>query len=164
MNFALSDSCCATCLASTAPVYSLLKVRLVMDTSSSSRLKYLARAVSSVRMSRLTTWRNVHLSALSFWGYRADRPEYFSACSSQDSAGNDRPEVKKEGGHLTHDQELTGIVLCYHAFQCLLHGQAHVRWLLSVAVAGLRWCIRSCRMLWGGRRSQQRLHEPSEQD
>lgn len=55
MNLALSDSCCATCLASTAPVYSLLKVRLVMDTSSSSRLKYFARAVSNVRMSRLTT-------------------------------------------------------------------------------------------------------------
>ena len=71
MNFALSDSCCATCLASTAPVYSLLKVRLVMDTSSSSRLKYLARAVSSVRMSRLTTWRTRNLSALSFQRYRA---------------------------------------------------------------------------------------------
>ena len=61
MNFALSDSCCATCLASTAPVYSLLKVRLVMDTSSSRRLKYFARAVRRVRMSRLTTCHTTHI-------------------------------------------------------------------------------------------------------
>jgi len=39
MNLARSESCCATCLASTALVYSRLKVSCVMDTSSSTMLK-----------------------------------------------------------------------------------------------------------------------------
>ncbi|KFM23670.1 hypothetical protein F751_3886 [Auxenochlorella protothecoides] len=39
MNLAFSASCCATCLASTAEVYSREKVRLVMLTSSSTMLK-----------------------------------------------------------------------------------------------------------------------------
>lgn len=55
MNLARSASCCATCLRSTACVYSLLKVRLVMDTSSSTILKKYARCVRMRLMSRLTT-------------------------------------------------------------------------------------------------------------
>ena len=55
MKRALSASCCATCLASTAPVYSLLKVRLVMETSSRYMLKYCALCVRIRLMSLLTT-------------------------------------------------------------------------------------------------------------
>ena len=55
MKRALSASCCATCLASTAPVYSLLKVRLVMETSSRYMLKYCARCVRILLISLLTT-------------------------------------------------------------------------------------------------------------
>lgn len=55
MNFARSASCCATCLASMAWVYSLPKVNCVMETSSKTMLKAFARWVSTLLMSLLTT-------------------------------------------------------------------------------------------------------------
>ena len=57
MNLARSASCCATCLASMAAVYSRPKVSAVMDTSSRSMLKPAARWMSCERTARDTCSR-----------------------------------------------------------------------------------------------------------
>lgn len=89
-NFARSASCCATCFASTAAVYSRLNVNCVMDTSSKRMLNPLARSVNIRRISRLTCYKPhpFNFQSLKF---------YFS-----------------------HGQKLTGIVLSQHAFQSFL--------------------------------------------
>ena len=115
INLALSDSCCATCLASTAPVYSLLKVRLVMETSSSRRLKYFARAVSNVRMSLLTTCAASILPQQPFLA--ATMPNGRQGWAVATDCSHD-PEAR---AHLTHGKELRGIVLRNDTLQGLLH-------------------------------------------
>ena len=115
MNLALSDSCCATCLASTAPVYSLLKVRFVMDTSSSSRLKYFARAVSNVRMSLLTTCTACMLPKKGPCGCN------YASCNETGQSATDVHTLEARA-HLTHGEKLTGVVLRDNTLQSLLHG------------------------------------------
>lgn len=107
MNFARSDSCCATCLASTAPVYSRLKVRFVIETSSRTMLKYFARCVSRFLMSLLTTYTNTRRTpSASFSNISKLR-------QSQDMLADDEC-------YLSHCEQLAGIVLCNDALQCFL--------------------------------------------
>lgn len=105
-NLARSASWAATCLASMAWVNTFPKLRLVMDTSSRAMLKFLALSVRIFLISLLTAciWlMNCYLIPT------LRNPEKINYC------------LENTKWYLSLCDELTGIVLGNHSFECFMN-------------------------------------------